>query len=92
MQGPWVQSQMGTKLLKDSNRYKYRMNRINADETVYYQCVKRASLKCSATAHVVVNSDPPTISKLTGEHLHGADLITVYVRGKESYLIHAKLL
>ena len=66
MQGSWVQSQMGTKLLKDSNGYKYRVNRINADDTMYYRCVKRASLKCSPTAHVLVNSDPPTISRLTG--------------------------
>ena len=85
MQGSWVQSQMGTKLLKDSNGYKYRVNRINADDTMYYRCVKRASLKCSATAHVLVNSDPPTISRLTGEHLHGADLITDYVSFNSSW-------
>ena len=36
MQGSWVQSQMGTKLLKDSNGYKYRVNRINADDTLYW--------------------------------------------------------
>ena len=36
MQGSWVQAQMGTKLLKDSNGYKYRVNRINADDTLYW--------------------------------------------------------
>ena len=36
MQGSWVQSQMGTKLLKDSNGYTYRVNRINADDTLYW--------------------------------------------------------
>ena len=74
---------MGTQLLRYSNGYKYQVNCIKANKTIKnYPCVKRASMKCSASAHYIVNSHLPTIAKLTGEHIHGADVMPDYVRGK----------
>ena len=51
--------------------------------------MKRDSLKCNAIANYIVDSNPPKIEKISGEHCHGADILHDYVGNKENILIKA---
>ena len=58
MEAVFVKNQKGGLLLKDQQNQKYRIHHTNNDETkAWYQCVKRALTKCSASAVLLINEN-----------------------------------
>jgi FLYWCH zinc finger domain len=73
MAAVFVPSQKGTQLLQD-NYFLYRVNKGNGDGSrVYYNCVKRFSLKCPATAVVLPKAGE--IEKVNNQHNHATSVL-----------------
>jgi FLYWCH zinc finger domain len=88
MAAVFVPSQKGTQLLQDENNFLYRVNKANGDGSrVYYNCVKRFSLKCTATA--VVLPEAGVIDKINNEHNHATSVLEKFAREEEKRMIQA---
>ena len=90
MLGTFVNSQLGTNLLRDRYR-KYQT--ISSGTVEKMRCTKqRPPIKCPALAYIVKGTNPPQISKLVNQHNHGAELLANEVRSIEQEAIKATAL
>ena len=84
MEATFVNNQKGGLHLQDQNCFRYRIHH-KSETKATYRCVKRDSLKCKASAVLLINQNK--IETFINEHNHESSIASNVVRDIENTMI-----